>query len=450
MNSNKIIISMLCILIFGLAFFLRLSLTLCSDIPKYGLGPFGDTHLYNKIAYNLSVGNGFSGIDNGWAYGVSSTGPPVEYKPAVTRGPVYPLFLYCVYNLGGNPDKITSPAQWYPIRIKVRVVQCFLDSLLAILIFFYVRLFIPDSLVPAIISSTLYAFSLYHIYYMRMLLTECITSVLIFISLFFVLLACKYKKALFWGISGIFLGLTSLCRPEYLLFPFFIMAFIFFKFKPKRYKFCLALLIGLVISLTPWTVRNYIVFDEFIPTSVGALGYNLFNGSFENDRIYNFGGRYPDDIFANPAEKKEVYKNASQIGKYIKDGTIEVRPYDQFFFNKFISRIYQHPITVLKNWFFKFPRLWYQNYPRIYRFSEPSGKWFWFYLIFFLFAFTFSRPAIKDLIYPAGLLFVYVNLVYFPIHTEPRYSVPAMTAMIAVSGIGVWLFMQFITKRIHT
>ena len=247
---------------------MRVSLTLLTDIPKFGFGTFGDTHLYHKIAYNLSTGNGYSGIDDGQAYGNSSQDKKTIYSPVITRGPVYPIFLYYMYNLSGNPNKISSLLEWGLILRNVRIVQCILDSLLAVLIFFFVRIIYPYHLAPAIFSSMLYAFSFYHIYYTRMLLTECITSVLVFLSLFFILLSTKYKKAFLWCISGICLGFISLCRPEYILFPFFIAGFIFFKFRKQRFKFILLLFLGLVLSITPWSVRNLIVFHEMNPLAV--------------------------------------------------------------------------------------------------------------------------------------------------------------------------------------
>ena len=59
------------ILIFLAALFIRIDPVLMTPEPiRAGFGPFGDSFLYHNIAYNLYKGHGYSGIDNGSAFGL--------------------------------------------------------------------------------------------------------------------------------------------------------------------------------------------------------------------------------------------------------------------------------------------------------------------------------------------------------------------------------------------
>ena len=49
-----------------------------------------------------------------------------------------------------------------------------------------------------------------------------------------------------------------------------------------------------------------------------------------------------------------------------------------------------------------------------------------------------------------GLLFVYLNLIFLPVHIEPRYGVALMPGIIALTGIGlgktcVWIRTKLIS-----
>ena len=170
--------------IFLVALFVRIDPILMTPEPiQFGFGPFGDSTLYHTIAYNLCAGNGYSGIDNGRAFGRPRAGTDVEYKPAVTRGPVYPVFLAAVYRLWGDEPAMQSLARWHLNWDRVRIVQSVLDALLCLVLFSAMRILYPGRYLPAILAAALYSISFYNIYYTRMLLGEGITTFLVTIAL---------------------------------------------------------------------------------------------------------------------------------------------------------------------------------------------------------------------------------------------------------------------------
>ncbi|MFC1645809.1 ArnT family glycosyltransferase [Candidatus Omnitrophota bacterium] len=195
---------------------------------RYGLGPFGDTHLYHRIAYNLYKGNGFSGIDDGRAYGLGQKEESLEYEPAITRGPAYPLFMYFVYKYFGHPDAMKSIKNWHKNWDKIRIVQCILDATICLLVFFIVKLIYPAYIWPALISAFLYCFSFYNIFYTKALLSESVSTFLVTLSIFFCILGLKDEKKYWLLLAGIGFGLVALSRPEYILFLFILPVLIFF------------------------------------------------------------------------------------------------------------------------------------------------------------------------------------------------------------------------------
>ncbi len=70
-------------------------------------------------------------------------------------------------------------------------------------------------------------------------------------------------------------GLAALTRTEYVVMFGALYAVAFF---PKRHfgKFALATLVSAAI-IVPWTVRNYLVLNEFVPIA-NSMGFNLFKG----------------------------------------------------------------------------------------------------------------------------------------------------------------------------
>lgn len=80
-------------------------------------------------------------------------------------------------------------------------------------------------------------------------------------------------------LSGLILGLSTLARP---ITPFFaILVAVWFLFRLSLWQTLLRLIpvaILSVITLIPWTIRNYEVYDAFVPMSITS-GANLWQGN---------------------------------------------------------------------------------------------------------------------------------------------------------------------------
>jgi len=105
-----------------------------------------------------------------------------------------------------------------------------------------------------------------------------------FLFLLFVLLlytAETQKKILLYSLAGLILGLTVLCKAVIIILPFiFLIMFLanFIKDRTCSLRGPALFIIFFFIVVSPWVVRNYIVFNEFIPVQVSG-GRHFFMGT---------------------------------------------------------------------------------------------------------------------------------------------------------------------------
>jgi 4-amino-4-deoxy-L-arabinose transferase-like glycosyltransferase len=91
-------------------------------------------------------------------------------------------------------------------------------------------------------------------------------------------------RALRWLVPGLFFGLTAMIRPEYLLVGVAFAALTAIRvgmargWKPGLASAAL-LVAGFLLPIAPWTVRNAIELDRFVPISTGG-GKALYVGTF--------------------------------------------------------------------------------------------------------------------------------------------------------------------------
>ena len=86
-----------------------------------------------------------------------------------------------------------------------------------------------------------------------------------------------------WLAPGLSLGALALVRPEYMAISLPVAVVIFARGGRDGWRQCLlqalVMLVGLVVVVGPWTVRNAIALDRFVPISTGG-GQVLFAGIY--------------------------------------------------------------------------------------------------------------------------------------------------------------------------
>jgi 4-amino-4-deoxy-L-arabinose transferase-like glycosyltransferase len=225
------------------------------------------------------------------------------------RAPLYPLFLAAVYKLSGLG---------FQRFLAVRLTQALLGALLAPLTYLVARglasipdegtfggfhppnvpssgyFFLPPAreLRAAKIAAWVVAFYPMLVLYPLGLATENLFFVTTLLSILALLKAQRSASVsggrgeLAWfAAAGVFLGLAALTRS--IIIGGILLAAAWTWFIARRHKGVLVLLLGVLLTVSPWVVRNSLLYGHFtwIETS---LGYNLYlgyhpqgNGSFQ-------------------------------------------------------------------------------------------------------------------------------------------------------------------------
>jgi len=221
-----------------------------------GRPPVYDAAAYARIAANLERGEGFT-------LGRAATQPASNYSPGL------PLLAAGFYEItGGLHERLA------------RLVLAFLGTL-AVLFAYLIgrRLWSPSA---GIVGAAIVAIYPALLEYQGMLMSEPLAATLLSGAVLAMLWADGPVRAR-WLVPGMLLGALTLVRPEYLAISFPIAVAILARHGWSGWRQDLAqaaiLLAGLVLVVAPWTARNAVALDRFVPVSTGG-GQVLFAGSY--------------------------------------------------------------------------------------------------------------------------------------------------------------------------
>jgi len=289
MKNNKL--KQILFVIFMIAIFLRLSAVFSQKESERM--PQIDAIGYDEMAVNLASGNGFSLFVNG------------SYVPVAYRTPVYPLFLAGIYSIFGHS------------YIVVKIIQAVIGALFCILIFLIVNA-IYNNVIAGLIASLCIALYKPFIsgfsYYggPALLLSEYLFMFMVGLTILTTAYFIKNEDKRVGMLAGIFTGLTILTRSEFVIFTILLVIYLLYiaHFSVVTFfKKYFIIYLFIMLTMSPWIVRNYIVYKEFIPLSTtGGAIFWLGNNSLAN------GGQSDADSipvmknFLNNQESKELFK----------------------------------------------------------------------------------------------------------------------------------------------
>ena len=244
-----------------------------------------DSNTYDKIAQSLVISKTFSANDT----------------PNFYRLPGYPMFLAIGYKLFGIDTK------------NVLWLQLLLASFIPILIYFLALTVMPGNLLLAKFASLYSAIHLGLTLYSGFFMSEII---FIFLLLIFSILFFK-NKHLF--LAGIFLSLAGLVRPvgHYLIFLAIIILFFNNKKIKKTIFKSLFLILGFLITVSPWLIRNYMLQGQlFFHTLPGGHFLNfaaarsvMIEQDISYDRAKNYLKREIDILTQDFKDENDRYPN---------------------------------------------------------------------------------------------------------------------------------------------
>lgn len=356
----------------------------------------GDSYDYLNLAKNLATHH---------LYGF---GEAAARFPSAFRPPLY-SFVISLFWGTGNPEWITL------------LFQAFLGAITVLLVYFLAKRHFGEKI--AIISAIFLAIEPFTIHFTAGIMSETLFTFLLVSGLF----AFDHKK---YALSGLVFGLASLTRPVILPFLLLLLLLSVFKAYSHYRKPVLTVLAITLATISIWTIRNAVVFKEFIPISTTGYGYNLLCGTLDVPMLSDEGW---DIVAADPAIKERMQN--------IKDGMSESKA-ERELFKKALDRIISNPKEWLRVRAKQYTRLFIDSAPYLLgrnniRIEDAVRDGNWFFILYkvlltsriFLFvglsliALLLLRRRLVELSHIV-LFPVFLMLIHIPLWTENRYLLP--------------------------
>lgn len=306
------------------------------DRENYGLA-FGD--LYDFIAKNLDQDHGYR----------------VEpyMGETILREPGYPLLIAAVFKISGYSDQgprlacilLAFGAAWMLLLLTRKITGDRTIALIAALLF----LLYPGTLVAEARAGN------------EIL---CVATMLLFMLVLY--RAVEVGRLWLYGVAGLLFGVSALVRSEVLLFPLFLLAYFLFtsrswEARGKALVRMMALAAGLLVAMSPWIIRNYLLVHEFVPTDTLG-GVAAQEGLYTCEHL----SQYESFSESQRGAGRERAEFARQLGLQFEGDyyyQFFYTPQDEMKFNRallnHVSKEYRSNPGVLvgcaaKNFFFKF------------------------------------------------------------------------------------------------
>ena len=205
--------------------------------------------------------------------------------------PGYPFVLALVHKLFGESDAC------------VQIFQLACDSLAAALVLLVALELLPFG--AAVTAGALAAVAPQFCWNSILLLPDTLAVPPVLLAVLLLLRASKDRALPKAAAAGVLIGLSCWLRANALLLaPFMALAVPFMFERGKRARASLALVAGALAAVAPLTIRNAVVFGEFIPVSLGS-GQTLIEGIGDYDHEGRFG--LPDTDVELQRQEAEAY-----------------------------------------------------------------------------------------------------------------------------------------------
>lgn len=258
---------------------LLLGIGLRVDYAWDGREPVYDATAYAAIAANLERGEGFT-------VGAAATQPSSNYSPGL------PLLVAGIYEVTGGAHERSA-----------RVLLALIGSLAVLFTYLTgrrlrrsMRFGAPGAhnasssaisggdVAAGLIGAAAVAIYPALLEYQGMLMSEPLAATLLSGSVLAMFWASDRDDGwVRWLLPGALLGATAMVRPEYLGVALLLALVVFARGARIDWRRSLAqvatLLVGLVVVVAPWTIRNAVVLDRVVPISTGG-GQVLFAGTY--------------------------------------------------------------------------------------------------------------------------------------------------------------------------
>ncbi len=212
----------------------------------------GDSFQYDQLALSVKNGDGFSFLG----------------EASALRAPVYPLFLALIYKIFGHN------------YLVVMILQSFIELLTIIIV--YKMIFENFGKRRAILSLILFCFHPGIIIYTSRILTETLFTLFLSLAFYYLMKAHKSLSLKYSVFSGFIFGICVLTKPTPIgLIGFLFLSIIFMNEKIKRAKVFIIFSLISILTIMPWSMRNYFKMNEITLISNSSFGHMMFIGSYK-------------------------------------------------------------------------------------------------------------------------------------------------------------------------
>jgi 4-amino-4-deoxy-L-arabinose transferase-like glycosyltransferase len=363
-----------------------------------------------NVARSLLAGHGFGS-------------PFPSNQPSAIMPPVYPLIVSGIFAIFGVHTKASI--------LAVLGLNSLLSSLVCIPVFLMARRsFGPRA---ALWAGWGWAFSPYGVYFAAEWAWS--THLLLLCMCWLLYLAQDLERSprlLLWAGFGVLSGVAACTEPVVLTVVPFLMALAAWRLFRGRKRWLMPGLVGciaLAVTISPWTIRNYMVFHRFIPMrdSMG-LELKLGNDGFSNHWIH--ANLHPN----HDADELQEYNQAGELA-YMAHKSQQATDY----------------IRGHKGWYAwmsarRAVYLWtgYWSFSEDYLASEPLDQPNVFFaslmtLLALLGMFQAWRQYPAEAIRYAGVLLLFPSM-YYLTHPQPYHMRPIDPVIITLGGFAiVWI-----------
>ncbi len=298
------------LIILVLALLLRLTATayLGNDITGVQQAHAHDQVSYDALAQSLLAGRGYS-FEQDWYPGFTKAGVQTAHWSFL-----YPLYLAGVYTLTGYAP------------LAARLVQALVSGALCIVLIYRLGKRLVDKQV-GLVAAGLGAVYAYFVFYDAALMTESFFTlgILAMFELSFELVGigrtkdevAPTRRLSLWLLLGVVLGLTTLLRQTLLLFLPIWLVWIYWAGRKKIAWYGPLISLGVLAAcILPWTVRNYTLYNAFLPLNSNA-GYAFYSANHPDHGIQfdqDYAAPLPDDLIGKGLNEAQWNTALTQRG----------------------------------------------------------------------------------------------------------------------------------------
>ncbi len=345
---------------------------------------------------------------------MSQIGEFWNFKDRAWEMPLTAIIYSAFYTILGNERDLI---------ITVRLFQSLLLILQAVLLY-KISLKIFDDKISAFLTFVIVLFYPFFIYYQALLLSETLFNTILVVSFYYIykwyendfILNKTFILANVFLVLSIYVKGTLSILPPLLLALFFLMNKYELKGTLKVFSFSLGFYI---ILMSPWWIRNYSIFNQFVPFTTSS-GKVLYLG---NNPSNKYGGN--DIIDVNVAEFTKISSIEDELER------------NRVFKEKALEFIINNPDRFLELMILKLKRF-YNIIPNAEKFSRGYYKWvslLSYGVIFILFlASIFIHIKYFKRLSAIYILFLYFTLLHMIFIASLRYRLPLELFMILLSS----------------